>query len=434
MTRLQVCAALVLGFAVMTLGVSQAAERTFADGPQWPDVPSDKLPVPNPHPAFLDPDEVTARILRPKAGDLDADVTGSVGGDPQWPDLPPEKLPAPNSKPAFAAPGDALARAQRPKSEASASAPTPEATTSAAQWPQFQPLPSQFAFETGARYWYSSGKVRFAFRNGDPAYGDPTSTLDWKGMTAHSGEVFARIDHRPTGWFVKGLAGLGKINGGDIEDRDFLAGQFKFSDTTSDVNKGDISYAMIDIGWAYSPVGGTRIGFFAGYHYWREKMSAYGIVCNQASIFVAGCPAAGAVPVGYDTQVFQYQPTWNAFRIGFEAKFALTDRWSFSGELAAIPYASLQNKDSHLLRQSPDDFGPAPNVITESSYAYGLEAEFLINYAITPNIEFGGGARYWGLVSRYGGVRAGPTFAIRDTVTNFDQQRYGVIAQLKVKF
>ena len=31
-------------------------------------------------------------------------------------------------------------------------------------------------------------------------------------------------------------------------------------------------------------------------------------------------------------------------------------------------------------------------------------------------------------------VASGPTFSIKDTVTNFDQQRYGVLAQLKARF
>ena len=37
-----------------------------------------------------------------------------------------------------------------------------------------------------------------------------------------------------------------------------------------------------------------------------------------------------------------------------------------------IPFATLQNKDSHLLRQSSADLGPAPNIITDSREAYGF--------------------------------------------------------------
>jgi len=105
---------------------------------------------------------------------------------------------------------------------------------------------------------------------------------------------------------VKGVAGLGKIIGGHIDDRDFLATQWKFSDTTSDVRDGTLSYVMFDIGWAYSPTAGMRLGVFAGYHYWREKVTAYGLVCNRASVL--GCPAAGALALGYNTAVGRSSP------------------------------------------------------------------------------------------------------------------------------
>ena len=219
---------------------------------------------------------------------------------------------------------------------------------------------SPFAFEVGGRYWYSSGRLSFAFANGNPFFGNPTSTLDWHGLSAHSGEVFARIDHIPSGVFVKGLVGLGSVTHGHIDDMDFLVTQFKFSDTTSDVHNGNLSYGMFDVGWAYSPTVGVRLGFFAGYHYWHEKVTAYGIVCNMASFI--GCPAAGAVIEGSGVAVLSYEPTVHAARIGVESRIAVDEHWSFSGEIAGVPYAALRNKDSHLLRQSMADLGPAPQM------------------------------------------------------------------------
>ena len=180
---------------------------------------------------------------------------------------------------------------------------------------------SPFAFEVGGRYWYSSGRLNFGFANGNPLFGNPTSTLDWRGLSAHSGEVFARIDHIPSGVFVKGLVGLGTVIGGHIDDLDFLVTQFKFSDTTSDVHNGNLSYGMLDVGWAYSPTVGVRLGFFAGYHFWHEKVTAYGIVCNMASFI--GCPAAGAVIEGFGIPVLSYEPTVHAARIGVEGRIAV---------------------------------------------------------------------------------------------------------------
>jgi hypothetical protein len=121
-------------------------------------------------------------------------------------------------------------------------------------------------------------------------------------------------------------------------------------------------------------------------------------------------------------------------RIGVESRIAVDEHWSFSGEIAGVPFAALNNKDSHLLRQSMDDLGPAPNVITDSSYAFGVEAELFVNYAITPNIEMGAGVRYWGVMANRGGVQFGPDFGVSDSLNKFDQQRYGVLLHVKGRF
>src|SRR5207237_10257104 len=136
------------------------------------------------------------------------------------------------------------------------------------------------------------------------------------------------------------------------------------------------------------------LSFCAVYTHWHARAPAYGIVWNMPSFI--GCPAAGAVMEGFGVAVLRYEPTMHAARIGVESRIAIDEHWSFSGEIAGVPFAALRNKDSHLLRQSMADLGPAPNVITTSSYAFGVEAELFVNYALTPNIEMGAGVRYWG--------------------------------------
>ena len=410
MTRFSLCTAVTIALAAMT-AAAHAAD-SYAD-PQWPAI---------------------------------------EGSDAQWPNLRPEDLPTsrPNPRPEF------VDRDQAPASQVMAKSTTPafttaglkeitkeptseiaraDATGSTAQWPKLaeEPKPSPFAFEAGARYWYSSGNYRFAFSNGIPGFGTPTSTLDWKHMDGHSGEVFARLDHKPSGFFIKGMGGGGGITEGYIDDKDFLSAQRKFSDTRSDVQNGNLTFAMVDVGWAYSPAAGVRFGVFAGYHYWNEKATAYGLYCKQQQPAL-GCPDVGAVPIGYDVAVLRYEPTWHAVRLGVEGRFAIDQRWSVNGEFAVIPYAVAQNKDSHLLRQVSSDLGPAPNIVTDSRYAYGVETELFVNYAVTSNIEIGAGVRYWGLFSRDGNVHFGPDFADNRSLDNFDQQRYGVLAHIKGKF
>lgn len=386
--RRKLCPILMSVLVLMTMAAPRAAEPGRHDGPQWPSIVDDEARWPNipasdtvfpttpALPALLDADPVFT-------GAIDADVTG---GTARWPTLPPAQPPSP------------------------------------------------FAFEGGLRYWYSTGAMRFAFANGSPLYGSPTSTLDWYALVAHTGEAFARFDHKPSGVFAKGIVGGGFLTDGRMDDRDFFASQLRFSDTSSQVKDGHSAYASVDVGWGFSPTAGQHLGVFVGYQYWREKATAYGLLCNQATIVFTGCDGPNILLYGYGTAVGVYEPTWHALRIGFESKVKIDDRWSARGEVAAVPFAALQNKDSHLLRQSPSDLGPAPNVISDGSAGYGIQAEAFINYAVTPNIEVGAGVRYWEFVTKNGTVYFGPDFASHSPLQNFDQQRFGMLLQVKGKF
>jgi hypothetical protein len=313
------------------------------------------------------------------------------------------------------------------------------AETSGPAWPAVpvkavaRPAVNPFSFELGARYWYSIATTTFAFTNGHPFFGDPTSTIDWNDMEGHSGEIFGRFEHRPSGYFVKGLVGGGKIVGGEMIDRDFLTGGFKFSDTTSNVGGDNFKFAMVDVGVSRElPALGLRGGAFVGYHYWAENLTAFGVRCNvdDAGGFFCGPP--GSVRVPFDVPVMVYKPTWHAVRLGFDWRMNY-GRWSFSGDVAGIPYAKATNDDSHLLRQDPTDLGPAPNIITQSRWAVGAEVDLFVNYALTPNLEVGTGFRYWGLFAQSGRVDFGPGFGQGFELRNLEQQRYGLLVQLKGK-
>ena len=304
-------------------------------------------------------------------------------------------------------------------------------------WPKIPlgtlpPVPSPFAFETGARYWYSSGTVNFGFANGLAGSGDPTSTIDWKQTTGHTGELFGRLDYRPTGLFVKGLIGGGILSGGSMDDRDFFNGQVKFSDTSSGISGDGLTYGIIDFGGSYSvPHAGVRLSAFVGYHYWHEKLAARGLRCNPDDVGGAFCGAPGEWVQGTNIEVMTYEPTWNALRVGADAQIRFLGRWSLSAELVGIPYAQLHNADSHLLR---GDLGPVPNVIDKSAAGYGAETEMFVNYALTPKIEVGAGLRYWGLFASSGTVQFGPSFSSSYPLRTFSEQRYGVLLQVKGTF
>ena len=377
-------------------------------------------------------------------------------GDPQWPQVPADsvaQVPASGAKTsasiagvnseiglksdtkrsAASAPAIAAALPQLPKSDddlSTGSLGGPQRPLAPASFEKR--FPSPFAFEGGARYWYSTGSNRFAFTNNIFPYGNPTSTLDWDRMQGHSGEAFARVDHLPSGLFVKGLLGGGVLKGGDMDDLDFIIDQINFSNTTSAINGNNLRYAMIDLGYSFEvPSAGVRYGAFVGYHYWREKMTAYGVLCNPDQFNNAFCPPAGAVLVPFTTPVDIFETTWHALRIGADARFEIDDRWSISGEVAFVPYAWMTNDDSHLLR---DDLGPVPNIRTQGWRGMGGEAEAFVNYKVLPHFEIGAGVRYWGLFTQAGSVEFGPTFGPDFPLTKFSTERYGVLLQGKATF
>lgn len=293
-------------------------------------------------------------------------------------------------------------------------------------------FPNPFAFEVGARYWYSSGTTKFGFTNGVPGFGSPTSTLDWNKTQGHSGEIFGRIEHRPSSIFVKAAVGAGILRGGEIIDRDYDSYQRTWSDTTSEIRGDNLRYATVDIGFAYElPRYGVRVGGFVGYHYWHENMTAYGLLCNATDVvwpgWTCGPPGTMLLP---NTAIFIYEPTWHAMRLGIDARIQINQRWSVSGEVAFIPIAWLNNKDSHLQRA---DLGATPNVVSDG-WGIGGMAEVFVNYQITPNLEAGLGVRYWGINALKGTVNFGPSFNQNLALDYLDQSRYGVLAQIKGRF
>ena len=358
-----------------------------------------------------------------------ADLSG-----PQWPKVPAEALSKPQTVPASPAPvsssapkdeapyavgstGDVAAAAAAPsrKSDdelvtgASLDVP-PLVPVKAAPPPAIfePPYLSPFGFEAGARYWYSIGQNRFA----------SFSTVDWDRMQGHSGEAFLRVDHHPTHLYVKGLAGGGILTGGDVDRINPAA----LLNTTSAVDGNSLVYAMIDFGYAFEvPQAGVRFGAFAGYHYWHERMTAFGILCDAAS---PNCGPAGSTAVSFGTPAFIFDTTWNAIRIGGDAKIEVFDGWTISGEVAFVPYARVSNEHIFLLRVDPS------NILTDGWRGMGAEAEAFIRYRVRPNLELGVGARYWGLFTKVGNVQLSPTFA-QDSLSRFSTQRYGVLFEAK---
>ena len=256
---------------------------------------------------------------------------------------------------------------------------------SGAAWSEEQPVARG---DLGVRYWVSSGETKRAHnaQSFDPTLGNPTSVLLYENLDANTIELFGRQYFGGGQWLIKGFIGLGEITRGSFRDEDFNAGQVKFSDTTSSVTAGDISYGAIDIGrneWRLRD-GRTVLSLFVGYSEWKEDMDAYGV--TDALGFVG--------PVAHDVKVISNKVTWKSLRVGFAGNLALTQRMRLDLDLALIPYSKVRNDDSHFLRQDPADLGPAPNIIIEGE-GRGVQLDAELRYEIVRRTDLGLGVRYW---------------------------------------
>ena len=148
---------------------------------------------------------------------------------------------------------------------------------------------------------------------------------------------------------------------------------------------------------------------------------------------VLGCSSAGEVVVGYDVASLRYEPTAHVVRLGLEGRFAITDRWSFSGEIAAVPFAAIRNGDSHLLRQDPADLGPAPMSSPPPSTPLAARPSCSSTTRSRPTSK-SASAYATGGWRRKGRRTFGPDLRQRGRLNKFDLQRYGVLVQAKGKF
>ena len=277
--------------------------------------------------------------------------------------------------------------------------------------------------ELGVRYWLSTGETKHAHNAQGvvPSLGNPTSVLLYENLDANALELFGRQVFARE-WFLKGLLGVGRINTGSFDDEDFNAGRVKFSDTTSSVSSGWLSYGTIDVGhqWVLGQ-GGINLGVFAGYSQWTEEVEASGATDHLG--FIGG-------NIDRTIKVITNKLTWKALRVGFAAQ-ARFGRTTLGADLAFIPYATYRNEDSHHLRDDAADLGPVPNILL-SGDGRGVQLEAELRHEIYRRTELALGWRYW-YMEATNGKRSLPNFPsfVELPVTELYSKRTGLTVSLR---
>jgi outer membrane protease len=314
--------------------------------------------------------------------------------EPQWPDITgkTEATGKADARPVASKPAPAPELGPPPQSIPS---PAPELTTGtvespvAKRWPitkaaQTIVVPA-FEGEMGLRYWMNFGETA---KN---LYNIPgtamVSRLTYDGLVGHAVEMFGRVDHT-SGFYLKGYAGIGIVNRGQLNDEDFPPFIAPYSSTLSEQREGTMAYASADIGFNLIRKPGFRLGAYAGYHYLDQSVSAYG--CTQVAANNAIC--GNQIP--NNVLAITQSNHWNSLRLGLDATVKLGGPFSLSLDAAWLPYVKLNGGDSHWLRigSAPGDF---TGEIPEDGQGTGYQLEAALAYAVSPNVKVAIGGRYW---------------------------------------
>jgi hypothetical protein len=304
--------------------------------------------------------------------------------------------------------------------------------------PNIIPLPGMIEphYELGARYWWSEGKTRFSIDSSklNSTLGSPTSTLTYDNVQANTGEFTFRARDEGN-WFAKGFVGGGLLTGGNLDDRDFEAGQVMFSDTSSNLDGNGFVYGTLDVGKRFTLGGGpTRVSVspYIGFNLWQEQIEAWGARCKAVDVHLPpplDCGPAGSIAVPFTTKVINDTESFAGLRIGGELQVKLYDRFTFIGDAAAVPYAHITNEDSHRLRP---DLGPGPNIEDSGSgWGYQLEGELRVD--LTPCWTVGSGVRYW-FAEITDGKSEFTNLHTAVDLPDFTTQRFGVFGDVSYRF
>lgn len=292
-------------------------------------------------------------------------------------------------------------------------AATPAARAADAAFPAPAGTSDGWQVEFGARAFFSGGRYQKTLSGaGLPA--QINSRLTYGGTSATTGELFGRLD-APSGWFVKGYAGIGSHGGGILNDEDFPPDTVPYSSTNSRMRNGRLDYASLDVGALVFRSASARIGLFAGVHHFKEKYHGYG--CEQ----VAGNPTICGVPYPPDMLVLSETGRWTSLRLGVVGDFALTERLTLTAEAAFLPYTRLAAFDNHWLRSDI-------NLMAENGQGIGAQFEASLAYRLTDKLSLGAGGRFWYLATTSAKTQF-PLPGIPASALGFRSERWGAFVQ-----
>ncbi len=252
--------------------------------------------------------------------------------------------------------------------------------------------PASFTGDFGLRLW--SGHAKTGKNLYDATGTQLLSRLTYDNLTIFTGEGYGRFDFN-TGWFLKGYAGGGALWDGKLKDEDFPPGISPYSATLSTNKNSSQSYGSVDGGFKLLWGADFHVGLYAGYHFLRETVNAYG--CGEIATNPLVC--AGGIPDF--VKVISQVNNWHSLRVGLDAAVEI-NRFKLSLDAAFVPYVHLSGADAHWLRIDPTArfVGAFTGPVPEDGNGWGYQLDGFLSYRVNEVLTVGAGARYWQMQTR----------------------------------
>ncbi|MGA6828333.1 hypothetical protein ACO9S2_12040 [Nitrospira sp. NS4] len=263
-----------------------------------------------------------------------------------------------------------------------------------------------------------------------PFLGNPTSKLTYKDNNTHILEFGAKFNISKR-WFLRGEGGFSvALDRGSFVDQDYLAGQYLYLQTKSDISGSGTWYVNGDLGFRAVEFRNGRgyLDVFGGLQYWRTKYEATGLdvqVCDSG--IVTPCPAShsGGLMITNTTQ-------WiTPLRIGIDTEYRFTRWFSVDGKVAVSPISVLYNEDRH--EQRSDLQKPS---FTMWGAGASVDADVGVKVMLTKNLALTGGYRVWWNVIYSGTMENHPVGYASQSfpLTEFQTLRHGPTVGLTASF
>jgi len=221
-------------------------------------------------------------------------------------------------------------------------------TTTASAWAQDTETQTRPRVELSARSWlFTNGQTTWSHDASgiNPAFGDPTSKLTYKDNNTHIIEFGAKL-HLSRRWHLDGDVGFAiDFDRGRLIDDDYLAGQYLFSRTSSNVTGTGTWYVNGNVGYRAVEFSNGRghLDVVGGLRYWQTEYEATGfdrLVCDPAVVI-------SCVPQSSTARAITNTSHWITPQVGINTDYRLTGRLSVGLKASVTPVSIIYNEDVH---------------------------------------------------------------------------------------